>query len=102
MGERLVLQAWWSLIWGDSQTLGRDIRFVSFAAVTNRPIVGKNDTHVLSYKGFLRGSMVKNPPAMQETWIWALDWEDPLEEETTTYSSILAWEIPWREEPGGI
>ena len=45
--------------------------------------------------------MVKNPPAMLETWIWSLGWEDPLEEGTATHSSILAWRIPWTEEPGG-
>ena len=44
--------------------------------------------------------MVKNLPAMQETGIQSLDWEDPLEEEMATHSSILAWEIPWTEEPG--
>ena len=46
---------------------------------------------------------VKNPPAMQETQemqVWSVGWEDPLEEETVTHSSILAWEIPWTEEPG--
>ena len=45
--------------------------------------------------------MVKNPPAKQETWVPSLGQEDPLEEEMTTHSSILAWEIPWTEEPGG-
>ena len=44
---------------------------------------------------------VKNPPAMQETSVRSLGWEDPLEKEMTTHSSILAWKIPWREEPGG-
>ena len=44
----------------------------------------------------------KNLPAMQETWVWSLGWEDPLEEETATHSNILAWEIPWREEPCGL
>ena len=38
---------------------------------------------------------------MQETWVQSLDWEDPLENEMATHSSILAWEIPWTEEPGG-
>ena len=38
--------------------------------------------------------MVKNPPAMQETWVWSLDWEDPLEKEMATHSSVLAWRIP--------
>ena len=39
---------------------------------------------------------------MQETWVQSLDWEDPLEQEIATHSSILAWEIPWTEEPGGL
>ena len=38
----------------------------------------------------------------QETWVLSLDWEDPLEEETATHSSILPWEIPWTEEPSGL
>ena len=42
---------------------------------------------------------VKNLPAMQETWILSLDWEDPLEEGLATHSSTLAWRIPWSEEP---
>ena len=48
---------------------------------------------------------VKNLPAMQgvqETRVWSLGWEDPLEEEMATHSSILAWEIPGIEEPGGL
>ena len=48
---------------------------------------------------------VKNLPAMQETqeiWVQSLSSEDPLEEEMATHSSILAWEIPWTEEPGGF
>ena len=48
------------------------------------------------------GSAVKNLPAVQETRVLSLDWEDPLEEEMATYSSILAWEIPWTEEPGRL
>ena len=43
---------------------------------------------------------VKNLPAMQEMWVWSLSWEDPLEEEMATHSSILVWEIPQTEEPG--
>ena len=46
--------------------------------------------------------MVKNLPAMQETWVRSLDEEDPLEKEMVTHSSILAWEIPWIEEPNGL
>ena len=46
--------------------------------------------------------MVKNPPAMQETQILSLSWEDPLEKEMATRSNILAWEIPGTEEPGRL
>ena len=49
--------------------------------------------------------VVKNLPTMQETWtmlVQSLGLEDPLEQEMATYSSILAWEIPWREEPDGF
>ena len=45
---------------------------------------------------------VKNLPAMQETRVQFLGWEDSLEKEMATHSSILAWEIPWTEEPGGL
>ena len=46
--------------------------------------------------------LVKNPPAMQENWVRFLGWEDPLEKEMVTHSSILAWRIPWTEEPAGL
>ena len=46
--------------------------------------------------------MVKNLPAMQETQIKSLYWEDPLENEMATHSSIPVWRIPWIEEPGGL
>ena len=45
---------------------------------------------------------VKNPPAMRETWVRSLGWEEPLEEGMVTHSSILAWRIPGTEEPGGL
>ena len=45
---------------------------------------------------------VKNPPATREIWIQSLIWEDPLEEGMETYSNILAWRIPWTEDPGGL
>ena len=50
----------------------------------------------------LVAQMVKNLPTMQETWVQFLGWEDPLEKEMATYSSILAWRIPWTEEPGRL
>ena len=46
--------------------------------------------------------MAENLPAMQETWVQSLGKEDPLEKGMTTHSSILAWRIPWTEEPGGL
>ena len=45
---------------------------------------------------------VKNLPAMWETWVRSLDWEDPLEEGMATHYSILTWRIPWTEDPGGL
>ena len=45
---------------------------------------------------------VKNPPAMQETWVQSLGWEDPLEEGMATHSNILTCKIPWTEEAGGL
>ena len=45
---------------------------------------------------------VKNPPAMQETWVQSLGGDDLLEKGMATHSSILAWKIPWTEEPGGL
>ena len=46
--------------------------------------------------------IVKNPPAMWETGVQSLGWEDPLEKGMATYSSTLDWKIPWMEEPGGL
>ena len=46
--------------------------------------------------------MVKNPPVMQETWVQSLGQEDSMEKEMATHSSMLALEIPWTEEPGGV
>ena len=50
----------------------------------------------------LVAQMVKNLPAVQETWVQSLGWKDPLEEGMATYSSILAWITPWTEEPGRL
>ena len=63
--------------------------------------VKKNDK--IKYLGASLGSQsVKNPPAMQETWVHSLGQEDPLEEEMAIHTSILAWEIPWTEGPDGL
>ena len=50
--------------------------------------------------GFPGGSVVKNLPPMQEMWVQSLGQEDPLKEEMATHASILAWKLPWTEEPG--
>ena len=50
----------------------------------------------------LVAQLVKNPPVMQVAWVQSLGWEDPLEKGTATHSSILAWRIPWTEEPGRL
>ena len=50
----------------------------------------------------LVAQMVKRLHAMQETWVQSLGWEDPLENEMATHSSILVWKIPWTEDPGRL
>ena len=55
-----------------------------------------------AYGASLVAQMVKNLSAMQEIWVQPLGWGDPLEEGMATHSSILAWRIPWTEEPGGL
>ena len=54
-----------------------------------------NEVSSLRFIYFLPGGS----PAMQETWVQSLGWEDPLEKEMATHSSVLAWKIPWSEEP---
>ena len=61
-----------------------------------------NCGHPLSLWGFLVAQMVKNMPALQQTQVQSLGWKDPLEKEKATHYSILAWKIPWTEEPGRI
>ena len=56
----------------------------------------------LGHRGFPRGSMVKNPPAMQEMQVWSLGQKDSLEKEMAIHSSILAWEIPWTGNTGRL
>ena len=58
------------------------------------------DSH--EFRAFLVVQMVKNLPAMQETWVWSLSWEDPLEKGMATHSSILACRITQMQEPGGL
>ena len=57
---------------------------------------------LLFFWAYLVAQLVKNLPAMQETWVQSLGQEDPLEKEMENYSSFLAWKIPWTEEPDGV
>ena len=65
-------------------------------------IYAKSDliTPSMQKRGFLDVSVVKNLPAMQETQVRSLGWDDPMERGMATHSSILAWETPWTEKPG--
>jgi len=58
--------------------------------------------HINARTGFPGGSVGNNPSAKQETRVPSLGQEDPLEKEMATHSSVLAWRIPWTEEPGGL
>ena len=64
---------------------------------------GEGIGYLLQYSwASLVAQMVKNLPVMRETWVPSVGWEDPLEEGMAPHSSILAWRIPWTEEPGGL
>ena len=61
-----------------------------------------SNTNRTQISGFPGGSVVKNLPAVQETWARSLGQEDPLEEEIATHSNFLAWRIPWTKKLGGL
>ena len=64
---------------------------------------GEGISYPLQYSwASLVAQLAKNLPAMQETWVRSLVWEDPLEEGMATHSTILPWRIPWTEEPDGL
>ena len=68
-----------------------------------RKIPWRRESYSLLYSwASLVIQLVKNPPAVLETWVQSLDQEDPLEKGMATHPSILAWRIPWTEEPGGL
>ena len=64
-------------------------------------VIFKN-VYVKKYRASLVAQRFKCLPAIREPWVQSLGWEDPLEKEMATHSSILAWRIPWREEPGRL
>ena len=67
-----------------------------------KPPPGLNTLPKITQRGFPRGSVVKNSPAGQEMQVWFLGGEDALETEMASHPSMLAWEIPWVEDSGGI
>ena len=71
-------------------------------SVTHWTMFSNSGTASLKFAASLVTQMVKNLPAMKETRIQSLGWEDPLEDSMATHSSILAWEIPWTEELSGL
>ena len=125
-----VKRLWWDRSWGflpakeqstetvlywtinvrviSSQPMGRNYNPVS-GTVRNRvlylhfkPAVTIEGTSlVLNPEGFPGASAVRNSPAVKERRVWSLGQKGPLEAEMATHCSVLAWEIPWREEPGG-
>ena len=82
----------WSI---ESQRVGH------VSTLTHIYIIQENPS-LLRFLAFLVAQMVKNLPAMQETWVQSLGWEDPLEKGTAAHTIILAWKIPGTEEPGGL
>ena len=62
----------------------------------------KNHHNIVTILPSLIAQLVKNLPAVQETWVRFLSWEDPLEKEMAVHSSILTWTTPWTEKPGGL
>ena len=79
---------------------GRNIHPERSAGVLNEQHKEADLTH--TYRASLVAQSVKNLPAVQETRVRSLGWEDPLEKEMATHSSILAWKISWTEESGGL
>ena len=79
-----------------------DVRDVGSIPGLGRSL-GRGHGNPLQYSWASRvAQLVKNPPAMWETWVQSLGWEDPLEKGMATHSSILAWRITWTEEPGRL
>ena len=86
--------------WGQVSCLFNAIQLKFFDSFCEYSCVAQGMRSLLV--GFLSGSVVKNLPVMQETRVWSLGQEDTLEKEIETHFSVLAWEIPWTEEPSGL
>ena len=77
-------------------------QLVIFSSSTSQPFQNFLLICILPCLCFPGGRVIKNPPAKQKIQVWSLGWEDLLETEMATHSSIFAWEIPWTEEPVGL
>ena len=88
MGSRALLQ-------GILQTQGSNLRHLCLLHWQQDSLPLISNGNLLYDTGSLVVQLVKNPPAMWETWVRSLGWEDPLEKGKATHSSILAWRIPW-------
>ena len=98
LGQKLVLRLS-SKITGYGQGFNPLIIFICEKSCKSQQVT-ESDSQVC--EGFPGGSVVKNLPAMQEMRVQSLGQEDPMEKETATHSTSLAWEIPCTEEPGGL
>ena len=111
-----VFEACWSFgIWfGESCSFSSWATFITLGLRTGSTFLSDSKSVIGSFAWIccvwgnriwpvsLMAQMVKNLPAVWETWVWSLGWEDPLGKGVTTHSSILAWRIPWTEETGGL
>ena len=80
----------------------RDVKYLSQGHIPSKWQSSDLNPGNQRLEASLVAQMVKNLPAMQETWFWSLGWEDSLEKGMSTHSSILVWRIPWTEEPGRL
>ena len=100
----MVLETWWF----QSRVRQNQLEQDTMLYIWSQNCRSRNYFHFAFYVGqtskpyFLMAQMVKSFPAVRETWVRYLDWEDPLEKEMATHSNILAWRNPWMEEPGGL
>ena len=85
--------AWWATVQGVTKSR---TRLSNFTHLMNKTAIR------LLNKSSLVTQTVNSLPAVWEIWVQSLGWEDPLEKETATHSSIVAWRIPWMEEPGRL
>ena len=84
----------------NSQKRGKQPKHLSTQLLNRQHVVYQYNGMLFIQVASLVAQTVKSPPAMWETWVRSLSWENPLEEEMTTQFSILAWRIPWTEETG--